>query len=318
MSLLRMVLLALLAAGLSAGVAAEEKAAMSATVKFEIGPLITAGLVDPKAPLERRRELANQLIEAADRSKDPALLYAVGTLYRQGDAAGIAPFPKDIDRAREYLSRAALGGSVMAMGKLAVVELDAGNRFEANLWAQLFVHYDTEFQPARPADPPHAYRRPAGGESVASAILQRTNDGFPKSELPRLLERMKALIARYDSAIRQYRGQLDAENQRNRPQAVAGKAPFFLTPMQLGKVLGPKAASAVAEYFVEFAPGGELARAWPFDGWPEKKVLRVLRPIVNGLESSSAAAGTANGRVVLIPVTFVNTSYRLKQRGGAD
>ncbi|MEO6075979.1 MAG: hypothetical protein ABIP56_04160, partial [Dokdonella sp.] len=108
---------------------------------FDFRQAIRDGLVDTSVPIEQRRALADKFIEGAERDQSPTLFYMLGTLYRQGDANGIAPFAKDIDRARDYLTRAALGGYLDAMNKLALLELDSGDQFRANLWAQLYVHY---------------------------------------------------------------------------------------------------------------------------------------------------------------------------------
>lgn len=289
--------------------------ASSTPAPFDIGPLVTAGLLDPKAPLERRRELARQLIDAAERDKDPALFYYVGSLYRQGDVAGIAPFPQDLDRAREYLSRSALGGHIEAMGKLAVVELDAGNRFEANLWAQLYVHYTK----ANQIDPPttSGYRKPGGHESLGAALLEQTRDGLAKAELPRLIERANAMIARYGVVIERYQATREQERSRLSPRLVNEGKPFHLSTLQMRNELGRKAASASAEYFVEFAADGSQRQLWPFDAWPNERIFRVLRPVILGFraEPETASRGSA---VVLMPVTYINPLYRLKQARGED
>ena len=226
MNLIRALVVFALSLVMAATVSAQDAKQSLASPRFDVTPLIIGGLLDPAAPIEHRRELAKRLIEAADREKSPVLLYYVGSLYRQGDWAGIAPFPKDVDRAREYLTRAALGGFINAMSKMAVVELDSGNQFEANLWAQLYSYYSAINDPSKPAAS-HGYQRPTSHESLSSKLL----------------------------------------------------------------------------------------RVWPFDGWPEQNVLRVLRPIVDGIPFSPAPEGTTDSRVVLIPVVFANPNYRLKQDG---
>lgn len=316
MNLMRALPVFALSLVMAATASAQDAKQPAASPHFDVTPLITGGLLDSSTPIEHRRELAKQLIEAADREKSPVLLYYVGSLYRQGDWAGIAPFPQDLDRAREYLTRAALGGYINAMSKMAVVELDSGNQFEANLWAQLYSYYSAIDDPAKPATI-HGYQRPTGRESLASALLELTTDGFPDSEVPRLIERANAMVARYDATIRAEMARHRTENENQRaglPKKPPGHAKH-ITPLQLRNQLGRKAASAQAEFFVEISPEGNLLRVWPFDGWPERKVLRVLRPIVDGIPLYPAPAGTTENRVVLIPVVFANPAYRLKQEG---
>lgn len=232
---------------------AQEASKPQASTGFDIAPLITDGLLDSATPIEHRRELAKRLIEAADREKTPVLLYYVGSLYRQGDSAGIAPFPQDLDLAREYLTRAALGGFINAMSKLAVVELDSGNQFEANLWAQLYAHYSAIEDPAKPGDR-RSWRKPSGHESLASALLALTTDGFPESEVPRLIERANAMVARYDAPIHAELARHKAEVEQTRFPKLTRGGPKYVNPLQLQKELGRKAASAQAEYFFEFPP----------------------------------------------------------------
>ncbi len=316
MNLIRALAVFVLPLVMAATVSAQDAKQSPASPHFDVTPLITGGLLDSSTPIEHRRELAKRLIEAADREKSPVLLYYVGSLYRQGDWAGIAPFPKDLDRAREYLTRAALGGFINAMSKMAVVELDSGNQFEANLWAQLYSYYSAINDPAKPAAS-HGYQRPTSRESLSSALLALTTDGFPDSEVPKLIERANAMVARYDATIRAEMARHKAENEKQRaefPNKSPGHAKH-ITPLQLRNQLGRKAASAQAEFFVEISPVGKLLRVWPFDGWPEQNVLRVLRPMVDGIPLSPAPEGTTENRVVLIPVVFANPTYRLKQDG---
>ncbi len=289
---------------------AQDVGAPPATMGFNSSPLIVDGLLDPSAPIEHRRDLARQLIDAADREKSPNLLYLVGSLYRQGDSAGIAPFPQDLDRAREYLTRAALGGYIDAMSKLAVVELDSGNRFEANLWAQLYVHYSEIDDSAK------ARRRTTGSESLAAALLSQTSDGFPKSEIPRLIERANALVVQYDAVIRAYQAAEVAEQAKPSFPKVSPHDPTLATRAKVSNQLGRTVASAQAEYFVEFSPAGELLRIWPLDGWPDQKAIRVLRSIISGCVLNPAPAGKTENRVFLIPVAFVKPTFHLKQNDG--
>lgn len=297
---------------IGASATAQNASAPAVAPGFDATALISDGLLDPTKPIEHRRELAKRLIDAADREKSPVLLYYVGSLYRQGDSAGIAPFTQDLDLAREYLTRAALGGYIDAMSKMAVVELDSGNQFEANLWAQLYAHYSAIEHPAKPGDP-RSYRKPSGHESLASSLLALTTDGLPESEVPRLIERANAMVARYDAPIRAELARHKAEvEQTGFPKLTRG-GPRYVNPLQLQKELGRKAASAQAEFFIEFLPDGTLLRFWPFDGWPNQKVLRVLRPIASGMKLGPAPGSTSKNRVILIPIIFTNPTYRLEQ-----
>lgn len=288
-----------------------------ASPKIDLSASITGGLLDPAVSIEHRRELANQLIELAEHAKSPQLFYMLGSLYRQGDADGIAPFPKDIDRARDYLTRAATAGHLAAMSKLALLELDSGNQFRANLWAQLFVHYSALDDPAKSANP-EALRAPSGSDNEAALLLELALDGFPKSDIPRLVERANEMAARYDTAILTYLKDQIAEQQKTSFPKTSTRTATSVASTQLLAELGRKMKWAKAEYFVEFSADGSLLHVWPFDGWPEEKVLRALRLVINGYVLDPAPAGTTENRVVLIPSLYINQNYRPKQKDDKD
>ena len=284
-----------------------------ASLKFDFSAAVTGGLLDPAVPIEHRRELANQVIEFADRENDANLFYILGSLYRQGDIDGIAPFPRDIDRARDYLTRAAVAGHLAAMSKLALLELDSGNQFRANLWAQLYVHYSALDNPAKTANP-DALRLPTGNDNEAALLLELALDGFPKSDIPRLVERANEMAARYDTAILTYLKDQIAEQQKTSFPKTSTRTATSVASTQLLAELGRKMKWAKAEYFVEFSADGSLLHVWPFDGWPEEKVLRALRLVINGYVLDPAPAGTTENRVVLIPSLYINQNYQPKQK----
>ena len=70
---------------------------------------VTEGLLDPAAPAAHRAEIANKLETLANEGNDPHALYVAGSLYRLGrENSPTSPFPRNADKAREYLTRAAL------------------------------------------------------------------------------------------------------------------------------------------------------------------------------------------------------------------
>lgn len=314
MNLLRALPILLLSFFIAANVNARDDVAKSpASPKFDFSAVITGGLLDSAVPTEHRRELADQVIEVADRENDANLFYILGSLYRQGDADGIAPFSQDIDRARDYLTRAATAGHLAAMGKLALLELDSGNRFRANLWAQLYVHYSALEDPSKTANP-GSLRLPTGSDNEAALLLELALDGFPKSDIPRLVERANEMAARYDSAIRTYLKEQIAEQQKTSFPRTSARTATSVASTQLLAELGRTMKWAKAEYFVEFSVDGSLLHVWPFDGWPDEKVLRALRLVINGYVLDPAPAGKTESRVVLIPSLYINQNYWPKQK----
>ncbi len=314
MNLLRALLFFALYLFIAATASARDDAGISSkSANSVVSSAITGGLLDSAVAIKDRRKLADQLIELAEREKSPQLFYMLGSMYRQGDADGIAPFPQDFDRASDYLTRAAMAGHLAAMSKLVRLELDSGNQFRANLWAQLYVHYSTLDDPAKTANP-EALRAPTGNDNEAALLLALALDGIPRSDVPRLTERANEMLARYDATIRTYMKEQKQEGQKTSFPRTSGRTATSVASTQLLAQLGRELKWASAEYFVEFSADGSFLRAWPFDGWPEHKVLPALKLIVNGYVLDPAPPGTTGNRIVMIPVLYINKNYRPKQK----
>jgi hypothetical protein len=267
-----------------------------------ITKLILAGFLDPKVPPEQRRALAVELEEVARRDHDPYLLYFFGSLYRQGSDNPGSPLPKDMDRAREYLSRAALSGNIPAMAKLSTMELQAKNRFEANVWAQLHFYYAKE----------QAKADPRWSESFAASILRNAQDGFPKGEAKALNASVGAMIERYGVAIREGLGRVTEARAKN---PLRDARPGQRTLVSSPSLTDRAPASGMAEYYVTFAADGSVRDLWRLDSWPSSKLAHLLRPIAMGFRVEPVAAFEAGDDVALLPVEFGDRRYRATNDG---
>lgn len=292
---------------LAVSVAATSAPASGQSIDHEerMSAIVMQGLLDDGVPIARRLELARQFEDAALQG-DATWLYALGSLYRIGDGNPSSPFSKDIDRAREYLSRAALRGQRSAMAKLVFLEVDAGNRFEANVWAQLFVHYE-------------AVRRSDDDEDdslrgVHATVLSVAQDGFPDSEVARLEQRVMAMIASYDAAIRsgiEKVMQARAENPLNK--ARGDRYSPSRAQYESGRIRGKSPLAGGAEYFVTFAPNGRVASTWMLDAWPDIRIERIMRACVPSFRVSEDAARIGAKRVGILPVVLVDPRVRLRR-----
>lgn len=100
----------------------------------------TGVIIDPDIPLtHKRKDLAS--LEESVKSGDRHALYVAGTLYRLGDEHEAKVFSRDIQKAKAYLSNAAILGNYPAMAAMAEIEIKNKNYREAMLWAQVFAHY---------------------------------------------------------------------------------------------------------------------------------------------------------------------------------
>ena len=263
---------------------------------------IHAGLLDPDTPIEQRRAIAAELEVIARDDSDPGVLYLLGSLYRQDPTHSGSPLAQDLDRARELLSRAALHGVIPAMAKLSTIELQAGNRFEANVWAQLYYYYAKDQAKADP-------RWTAG---FAASILRNALDGFPKQEGDALNASVGAMISQYDAQIREGLAKRSEPGAKRFRDARPGKRVL----LNSDDLSGRRLESGMAEYVLEFSDDGSVKQAWAIDAWPNPRLARVLRNIVIGYRVQPKVAMEAAGKLAIVPVAYDDGRYRIHDEAG--
>ena len=229
---------------------------------------IHAGLLDPEAPIEQRRAIVRELEAIAKDDSEPGVLYLLGSLYRQDPAHSSSPLEQDLNRARELLSRAALNGNILAMAKLSTLELQAGNRFEANVWAQLHYHYAKDLAKTEPH-----------GDGFAAFILRNAQDGFPNKDIERLGSTVGSMINQYDAQIRLGLKKLVESDSGNRFRDVRAGKHLVVNPET---TKGRRPEPGISEYVLEFAADGSAKQAWAIDAWPNSRLARIQRKIALG------------------------------------
>jgi hypothetical protein len=80
----------------------------------------------------------------------------------------------------------------MAMAKLSMIELKAGNAFDANVWAQIYGHYELDG---------NGVGSPMSSNFVAMIVLKAFN-GLPKDKYEALDAAVGTMFTRYDAQIR--------------------------------------------------------------------------------------------------------------------
>jgi len=272
-----------------------------------VGEAVRGGLLDPAAPLEKRMAYVAEMETIVQRVKDPFLLYVLGSLYRQGEDSPAVPVTKDLDRAREYLSRAALSGSVLAMAKLSAIESQAKNRFEANVWAQLHFHYGKELARLDRRIP----------ESFAASVLGAAQDGFADSQRAALNDSVGMMISTHDAAI--MKGvQALADRQASNPLRTArGERCTLMDLQKISRGKGGKPASfAMAEFYLSFSSDGSVDHVWALDGWPDAAFARAVRPCAMAYRVEPAAALEAGDQLAMLPVQYSDQRHRIRQDDG--
>jgi hypothetical protein len=294
-------LFALLVASLALVIGSAHASATGDQDEQRFAGWIHRGLLDPDAPIEKRREIAAEIEALTKDNESPGLLYLLGSLYHQDSDHSSSPLPQNLDRARELLSRAALHGRLPAMAKLSTIELQAGNRFEANVWAQLYYHYAKD----------QAKADPHWSQGMAASILRNALSGFPKSDMDAMSESVGAMITQYDAQIRlgltKYAEAVASNRFRD---ARPGKRTLMNARDMTGRVYD----SGVAEYVIEFAADGTIKQLWTIDAWPNPKLGKILRNIALGYRVDATLANEAAGEVGILPIEFVDGRYSIRDQ----
>jgi len=98
--------------------------------------IVARGLLDPIAPVERRKHLANRLLCSA-LAGNPTSQELAGELYFQGPSRKGNVLPRDLSRARRLLTAAADHGRRHAMHDLTRLELADHHPYKAAMWARV-------------------------------------------------------------------------------------------------------------------------------------------------------------------------------------
>ena len=259
---------------------------------------IHAGLLDPNAPMEQRKSIVGELEALAKDDAEPGLLYLLGSLYRQDPAHSSSPVAQDLARARTLLSRAALHGKIPAMAKMSTIELQAGFRFEANVWAQLYYHYEQD----------QAKSDPRWTSGFAASILRNALDGFPEEEMESLNSSVGAMITQYDAQIREGLSKLSEGDSMDRfRDARPGKRVL----LNSDDVQGRRLESGMAEYVVEFAADGSVKQLWTIDAWPNPRLARTLRTIALGYRVAPGVAKDVAGKLGMLPIAYDDLRFSI-------
>lgn len=268
---------------------------------------ILSGMLDTDVPMERRRELGAALEAATLRDADPFALYLLGSLYRIGEDNPASPFQKDRTKSRDYLQRAALHGSLSAMGKLAFVEREARNRFDAAAWGQLFAWYSAIVDEAT------LTRSLQTSKSNVAPLIAFVMDGFPERDVAKLEARVREMIETHDTAIRSGINTSFEQNARNALRNARADS-CTLTELQTraGMNKGRWPAYGGAEYFVRFAADGNAGTTWLIDAWPDVKIDRALRACAGRYRVTPFEAEAGKNDIALVPMSLGNPRVKLR------
>lgn len=262
---------------------------------------IQRGLLDESVAIESRRQIANEIEQLTMDDRFPDALYVLGSLYSQDPNHSSTPLPQNLDKARVLLSRAALQGQVKAMAKLSTIELKLGNRFEANVWAQLYYHY------SQLSLDPNSDPRP--GLGFAASIVRSAQEGFPDSQFAAMEAAVGSMLEKHDGQIKagvaKQLGLAEARRKRGlNPRLGLGSVKNFRAPS------GRMIESGVVEFVLEFTAAGKVKRHWCLDAWPNPGLVRIMRNNAKSFRIDTASAEEKAGRIARLDMIFDNRRHR--------
>jgi TPR repeat protein len=158
--------------------------------------------LDRTTPAPRRQEIFAAWREAA-LAGDTDAQYVVGTILRRGDNADPPLVPRDADQARRCLSTAAGHGRLLAMAKMAELELAEDRPFEAMIWTQIYGVYRGWVRNGNLTDyGDHNEREPTlYFEDLLGRVTERMRQKLG-SLRSRTLQQLNAPVAAHDKDVR--------------------------------------------------------------------------------------------------------------------
>jgi hypothetical protein len=250
------------------------------------------GMLDPSVPDAQRLKLFSHVIQLANQGVIRAQNLS-GTMYWQGSSIQGSPVQVNLDQARNLLGNAAVHGDVLAMAKLAELELGAGQPRKAMVWAQLYARY---LDPLMSARENHGYRY-----NYASDLMGRivAAGGVINDELSRDVGNM---VAKFDQPIRA--GITAFEHQHRSGNAYLILGPAGSVPEEL------RTKSGVAEFMVAFKPSGAQDHVWLIASYPTADFSAGLRAQLDAAHANQGDAG-AGMRYMLVPVVHYSERSQL-------
>ena len=260
------------------------------------GSEIYGRLLNPDTPLQERQAIFASL-EAKAQEGDQKALYVVGSLYRIGNELPASPVARDMDKARLYLSNAATHGEILAMAKMAEIEVASMHPMEAMTWAQIYGHYALL--------QPEAYR-PSDG--YLGELVDRASRGIGKAQLQDVVDHLNAFITAYDSPVKSGAVQRSSIPADMAATDVPKKSITFH-----GSDYRPPAG--FADFLVSFAPDGTVKDVWLLDATPDNKLGNLLRTSIKGYRVGAAPASESGGlRYGFIPSIFDDGKFQLAHK----
>ena len=244
-----------------------------------------ARFLDKSTPAQQRQEIFSAWRQAA-LAGDTDAQYVVGSIYRRGDVVEPHVAERDADQARRYLSTAASHGRLLAMAKMAELELAEDRPLDATIWAQIYGYYRGWVGNENPTDyGEHNERQPTlYFEDLLRRTSERMTQKFGDQRAPEVLQQLKAFVAAHDKDVRD---QLWREGIAPR---WAGRSVKFENAKSFRRV-NVNVHNMISEWVLDFAPDGSVKKAEPFDAIPNFVAANGHHGLVTQYQTDAAGNG---------------------------
>jgi TPR repeat protein len=234
--------------------------------------------------------------------------YVIGSLYRAGEHLPHGFVKGDPDEAARYLSTAAAHGYVIAMAKMAELELARRRSLEAMIWAQLYGHYSGAAKvPAKGATKTAKEDRSKSNDYFAD-LLHRIYDRFDDARMAEVDRGLNAFVAEHDADVR---AGMKANRRRYASSATGPAKKLDLRFQPPPTDLAHARADTLADYVIAFAPDGHAEQAWLLDAVPDMRTGIELKSVALRMQVEADASATGL-RYALMPVRLTYRSYSLR------
>ncbi|GAB2555640.1 hypothetical protein [Rhodanobacter koreensis] len=261
-------------------------------------------LLDINTPINERQNIFSAFEKLANDGDTPSQ-YIVGSIYRIGQQLPASPVKRDVVKAQLYLSNAATHGEILAMAKMAEIELSTDNYLEAMNWAQIFGHY-AALLPQK--------LRPSPG--YTAELIERIDEKFDRAKLPDVVKNVNIFIANYDNAINAgiKTAQMRDSGTDIYPVSSSERQRQYMPETGNSKFADLSPRAGFVEFLIVFKPDGSAQKALVLDSIPDPHLGKALSYIAAGYRVNSVNdVENDNPRYAWVPVMFDDNRYRLSK-----
>jgi hypothetical protein len=258
-------------------------------------------LLDASTPIEERHQIFSAYESLAEGGNVQAE-YVVGSLYRIGQSLPASPVQRNDAKAALYLSNAATHGDILAMAKMAEMELAEGNYGEAMNWAQILGHYVKSIPNVR-----------GPSQGYIAELVARIDEKFDNAKMKDVVEDLNTFIATYDTSIRTGLASR-AEQKNNDPKEVSPTNSMYSPSTLNPKFAEQNPTAGFADYLIEFNPDGTVEKVWILDSVPNPSLGKTLFDVARATRiNPENELKESEPRTAWLPIDFDDRRYRLNK-----